>query len=530
LLLALSGCRGARSGDAVVALVTVETLSSSELGCGGDPDARTPNLDRLARRGTQIVHAAVPGPSVETALASYLTGGFPADHGVFEEGFATAIPTVTSALLERHVATGSFCGSSAADTRSGLIEGFRHNVMDLDGPNARRVGEPWNEVSTAPTDSIVSACVRWLERTNTAAFAWVHASDPHAAATSAHAAIAELDRHVGRVWRALRRTGRTAAIVVGGTGEDAALLASSSRAPAPELTRGPVPCTQVVDFVRSHFGGVPFAFHAADVPPPPTHEPSPARERARAADRAGDLDAALAEYARVIEEEPGRVSARYRWAELALMTDDERGARDMAQQVLDLVPHHAEARVLLARTWAESEPRRARRFLDPVLAWYPSHAEAHAAAAAIAIASGDHSHALRELRLGLAGAGVRTEVLVSISGGFSRVGFHGEALSAARAAIRLGDERPRTRYALAYALEKAERFSESVTEYRSLLREYPAFLPPYRNLGSIMARDGETERAILLWESALRYHPDDAGIKTNLEEARRAMGLKVVEG
>jgi hypothetical protein len=45
-----------------------------------------------------------------------------------------------------------------------------------------------------------------------------------------------------------------------------------------------------------------------------------------------------------------------------------------------------------------------------------------------------------------------------------------------------------------------------------------------------MARDGEVERAIGLWESGLQYAPDDPGLKSNIETARAALGLATLGG
>ena len=89
---------------------------------------------------------------------------------------------------------------------------------------------------------------------------------------------------------------------------------------------------------------------------------------------------------------------------------------------------------------------------------------------------------------------------------------------------------PDARYTLAWVLEQAERFPESVQEYELLIRDHPEYLPPYRNLGALMARDGEVERAIRLWEEGLRHHPDDPGLRTNVEAARGALGEATLGG
>ncbi len=52
-------------------------------GFGGDPNARTPNLDALAAHSVDFVHAASGCPVCSPARASLMTGQYPLRHGVF---------------------------------------------------------------------------------------------------------------------------------------------------------------------------------------------------------------------------------------------------------------------------------------------------------------------------------------------------------------------------------------------------------------------------------------------------------------
>jgi len=522
---AVHGCDGGDSTRATTVLLTVEELDGSALGSGGSASARTPHLDRLARSGTYVARTWSPSTSIEATLASLLTGLTPADHGVSGDGFALATPTIVERFAKRGLATGSFAGSSAADTRSGLIDGFRHSVIAFDGPDAPRVGEPWNERAKLPVDSVVGPWIEWYARTKRASFSWIHASETATAGTT----IASIDRAVGAITRAVRsRPGGV--VVVAGAGALAPIVAARLDTYAPAVHLEDVPCTEVATLLEQGVTWAPLHVSPAPAAPPAVAIEPAELAQARELDRRGDMDGASEAYARVLEVEPNRVDVRFRRAELAFQSDHADSAREIAESILVQVPHHAEVRLLLARACISTDLNRSRSLLDPVMAWYPTHAGARLVAAEIAIASGDHSSALRDLRAAFAGAGRRTELRIAIAAAFSRVGFHGDAVDLARAVIRSGDRRPQARYTLAYALEKAERFPECVVEYRALLDDHPDFLPAYRNLGSLMARDGEVERAILLWENALRFHPDDEGIKANLEEARRALGLRLVEG
>jgi len=199
--------------------------------------------------------------------------------------------------------------------------------------------------------------------------------------------------------------------------------------------------------------------------------------------------------------------------------------------VLAAVPEHPDAKVLLARLLAAApDPDGAEALVREVLRASPRHAGALAARAEVEILRGNAPAAARDLRSALAAAGTRSDDLVAIAAELSRAGLHAEAVATARRALETGDRSPPARFTLAIALAGAERYAESVDEYARLIREHPEYLPPYRNLGTLMARDGELERAIRLWEQGLQFHPDDAGLKANVEEARRALGLGTLGG
>ena len=68
-------------------LLIVSEDNGPELGCYGDPYARTPNLDRLASEGIRFERAYVPQAGCSQSRASFLTGLFPHQHG--QIGLAT---------------------------------------------------------------------------------------------------------------------------------------------------------------------------------------------------------------------------------------------------------------------------------------------------------------------------------------------------------------------------------------------------------------------------------------------------------
>ncbi len=68
-------------------LLIVSEDNGPELGCYGDPYARTPHLDRLAEQGIRFDLAYVPQAGCSQSRASFLTGLYPHQHG--QIGLAT---------------------------------------------------------------------------------------------------------------------------------------------------------------------------------------------------------------------------------------------------------------------------------------------------------------------------------------------------------------------------------------------------------------------------------------------------------
>jgi choline-sulfatase len=76
-----SGVGGDRSN--VVVIVT-DDQGPWAMGCAGNPEIRTPNLDRLAATGVRFRHFFCASPVCSPARASLLTGRIPSYHGVHD--------------------------------------------------------------------------------------------------------------------------------------------------------------------------------------------------------------------------------------------------------------------------------------------------------------------------------------------------------------------------------------------------------------------------------------------------------------
>ena len=53
-------------------------------GCYGNPEIRTPNIDRLAAEGTRFQNFFIATPVCSPSRATYLTGRIPSQHGVHD--------------------------------------------------------------------------------------------------------------------------------------------------------------------------------------------------------------------------------------------------------------------------------------------------------------------------------------------------------------------------------------------------------------------------------------------------------------
>jgi arylsulfatase A-like enzyme/tetratricopeptide (TPR) repeat protein len=222
-----------------VILITLDTTRADHLGCYGDRDARTPNLDALARAGVLFEQAASPAPLTLPAHSSIMTGMYPTYHGVRVNGntaLGQAQTTIAETLRERGYQTGAFIAAFVLDGRWGLNQGFqtyddrfdmkKYKHLDLAG-----VQRPGNEV--------MDAALGWLETHKQGPFfAWIHLYDPHSPyappepfasefggrgpAGLYDGEIAFADAQVGRLVSWLRESGidkKTVVVVMGDHGE-----------------------------------------------------------------------------------------------------------------------------------------------------------------------------------------------------------------------------------------------------------------------------------------------------------------------
>jgi arylsulfatase A-like enzyme/Tfp pilus assembly protein PilF len=167
-----------------VVLITLDTtrwdyVSPYRKGAPG-----TPNLEKLAARGTLFKEAVTVVPLTLPAHTSLLTGLYPSHHGVRNNGtyvLGEGIPMLPEILLRKGYETAAFVGSFVVDSRFGLARGFVRYDDDLSvGPRGSGANDQFNLTAERSASSVTERTVEWLVGNERAPFfLWVHYYDPH---------------------------------------------------------------------------------------------------------------------------------------------------------------------------------------------------------------------------------------------------------------------------------------------------------------------------------------------------------------
>ena len=257
-------------------LLSVDTLRPDRLGTLGDPRARTPWIDRLARRAITYPTCVAPSPWTLPSLGTLLTGTHPGEHRVLEElsGLAASVPTLAEACRASGRRTAAFVSNPWLATGS-LARGFdtfdvAERLECLDPVRGTRMARLLSKTLLRGfrldrADRLSDQGAAWVARGEGAWFLWVHYFDPHlpnwpgfpwdrligpapihvgSALTVEEiragewpggdagreeierlydGEVALTDRGVGRLWRALAESGRlerTAIVFTGDHGEE----------------------------------------------------------------------------------------------------------------------------------------------------------------------------------------------------------------------------------------------------------------------------------------------------------------------
>jgi arylsulfatase A-like enzyme/Tfp pilus assembly protein PilF len=152
-----------------ILLVTLDTTRADSVGIETDR-VTTPNLAALAARGVYFRQAYSVTPTTLPSHTSMLTGLYPADHRVRENGrmLDKDLDLLPALLQARGYGTAAFVSGFPLAGQFGLSRGFEHYDDAFVGDAAERM-------AGATTD----LAIEWLQDKTSPFFMWVHYYDPH---------------------------------------------------------------------------------------------------------------------------------------------------------------------------------------------------------------------------------------------------------------------------------------------------------------------------------------------------------------
>lgn len=167
-------------------MITIDTVRADRLGVYGDPLARTPTIDRLARQGVLFARATCQVPLTLPSHCSIMTGAYPPYHGVRKNGGFALDPsfdTIAEILHGSGYRCGAFLSSFSLNHLYGLAQGFdvyddvaatRDFLEEGQKPGTRRMLYPERSASAT-----IDSAIAWLGAARKPTFLWVHLFDPH---------------------------------------------------------------------------------------------------------------------------------------------------------------------------------------------------------------------------------------------------------------------------------------------------------------------------------------------------------------
>src|SRR6266446_10459876 len=163
-----------------VVVMTIDTLRADHLGCYGDKQVRTPNIDALASEGARFERAYTPVPVTLPAHTVIFTGTYPMLSGMHDfsgNKLSPSQPTLASVLKQHGYTTGAVLGSYVLDSRFGLNQGFDFYYDHFD---FNRLQESNLEEMERPGNVVADVALDWLSKNYSKKFfLWMHLYDPH---------------------------------------------------------------------------------------------------------------------------------------------------------------------------------------------------------------------------------------------------------------------------------------------------------------------------------------------------------------
>jgi arylsulfatase A-like enzyme len=177
-----------KSGPRLILLVIVDTMRADRLGCYGYESIDTKHMDRLAEKGTLYENAITAVPVTLPSITSILTGGYPVQHGIRDNGpyqLGDQWVTLAESMQQAGYVTGAFVSAAVLSHEHNLNQGF--GVYDDDVSAPYEPYHPWMQSMRHVFQGIerragftVDRALEWLGNQQDAnVFMTVHLFDPH---------------------------------------------------------------------------------------------------------------------------------------------------------------------------------------------------------------------------------------------------------------------------------------------------------------------------------------------------------------
>lgn len=141
-----------------IILITADGLRWDSLGCAGNPDVRTPNIDALAAHGLQFTHAMAPCPHLPSGGHPFLTGAMPEN---FDPESPVHCPAAAPLSLPVNLRTAGYTTAAvgALDLSAERLEGVFDVVQALGCEDVPDAYTDWleAEIQATPDDEDAAA-------------------------------------------------------------------------------------------------------------------------------------------------------------------------------------------------------------------------------------------------------------------------------------------------------------------------------------------------------------------------------------
>jgi len=228
---------GKKTWDGNILVITLDTTRADTIGCYGDPDVRTPNINKLGKDGIRFKNCYSPVPLTLPSHCTIFTGKYPIGHGVRNNGhyyLKKGEKTLAEFFKQKGYHTYAVIAAFVLSSKFGLRQGFDIYDDSLDTFNLVNTFR-----SEIRADKVYKKFDAWFQvNWSKKFFAWVHFYDPH---TPYHppegffkdkdkndlfalykGEISFMDVYIGKILEALKTKNildKTMVVVVGDHGE-----------------------------------------------------------------------------------------------------------------------------------------------------------------------------------------------------------------------------------------------------------------------------------------------------------------------